>query len=72
MARNMVPVSVSPETKVRLEALEGALRACTAPTAKSAINRSSICHLAIRELMERYEKNPKALARKLGLMTIKG
>ena len=67
MARHMVPVTVSAETKARLATLKRAIELCTIPTASPAINRSTICHMAIQDLLDHYESDPKGLARRLGL-----
>lgn len=62
-----VPVTLTPDLAVRLEAFVGTVARCVSPPAASALNRSAVCRVAIEELLERYEARPDRMARKLGL-----
>jgi hypothetical protein len=66
MAGKKVPVTVSPDTWNRLEMLLKAVEGCISPMAFRALDRSTICHQAIRDLLEKYESDPAALAIRLG------
>ena len=66
MAGKKIPVTVSPDTWVRLDTLLKEVKACISPMAARALDRSMICHQAIRDLLDKYENDPAALAAKLG------
>lgn len=61
-----IPVSVSAELKVRVENFVGAVKACINPPASAALNSSTICRIAIEEMVDRYESAPDKMARRLG------
>jgi hypothetical protein len=63
-----IPVSVSAEFKARVEAFVGDVRTCISPPASSAVNNSTVCHVAIEEMLERYESSPDKMACKLGFL----
>ena len=63
-----VPVSVDVELEARLARFVGAVGQCVQPTATRALDRSSICRLAIVEMLDRYERTPNKVARKLGFL----
>jgi hypothetical protein len=66
MAGKKIPVTASPDTWSRLDLLLKTVRACISPMAARALDRSTICHQAIRDLLDKYESDPAALATKLG------
>lgn len=61
-----IPVSVGTEMKARVEIFVGAVKACINPPASSAVSSSTICRVAIEEMLDRYETSPDKMARKLG------
>lgn len=69
MAGKKVPVTVSQETRDRLETLLKAVEQCITPTASRALDRSMICHRAIQDLLDKYENDPAGLASRLGFST---
>lgn len=64
-----VPVSVDPELEARLAKFVGAVGDCVRPSVSRALDRSSICRLAIVEMLDRYERTPSKIAKKLGFLT---
>lgn len=63
-----VPVSVDVELEARLAKFVGAVGDCVRPAASRALDRSSICRLAIVEMLDRYERTPSKVAKKLGFL----
>ena len=51
-----IPVSVSSELKTRVEELVGAVKACINLPASSAVNSSTICRIAIEEMLGSVDK----------------
>ena len=66
MVEKKIPVSVSAELKNRVEQFVGKVRECTTTAASSALNNSTVCRIAIEEMLQRYESRPEGMARKLG------
>ena len=63
-----IPISGVPERLAkRLQALVAATSAKVSAPASRAIDRSAVCRLAVEDLIDRYEKEPQALALRLGL-----
>jgi len=61
-----IPVTVTVEFKVRVESFVKAIKACISQQASSGVNNSTVCHMAIEEMLDRYEKTPGRAARRLG------
>ena len=61
-----IPVSVSAELKARVESFVGAVKGCTNSPASATLSSSTVCRMGIEELLERYERQPERVARKLG------
>jgi hypothetical protein len=73
MAGKTVPVSAVPfDVVARLETLTAHLKTQVSTTAARAIDRSTVCRLAICDLLDRYEREPAVLAERLGLATDEG
>ena len=66
-----IPVSVTGEFKSRVESFVKAVKECISPPATSALNSSTVCRVAIEEMLERYEKSPEKMARKLGFSPVR-
>ena len=66
-----IPVTVSVELKVRVENFVGAIRACISQPASSVVNSSTVCRIAIEEMLDRYERAPEKMARKLGFSPVR-
>ena len=71
MPRITIPVTVTAEFKARVGDFVEAIRACTSQRVSSGVNSSSVCHFAIEEMLERYEKAPEEMARKLGFSPVR-
>jgi hypothetical protein len=66
-----IPVTVTADFKARVENFVKATKACISPSAASGVSRSLVCQVAIEELLERYEKTPEKMARKLGFAPVR-
>jgi hypothetical protein len=66
-----IPVTVTVELKTRVENFVEAIRACISQQASSGVNNSTVCHMAIEEMLKRYEKTPEKAARKLGFSPVR-
>lgn len=66
MVQLKIPVTVTYDTKQKVEALAEAVRQEISPQARRAVSTSSICVIAIENLISNYEKNPKGLAVRMG------
>lgn len=64
-----VPVTVDAELDARLAKFVVEVANCVRPSASRALDRSSICRLAIVEMLDRYERTPGKVAKKLGFVT---
>jgi hypothetical protein len=71
MPRIAIPVTVTAEFKARVEDFVEAIRACTSQRISSGVNSSTVCHVAIEEMLERYEKAPEKMALKLGFSPVR-
>ena len=68
MAGKTVPISRVPEALlVRLDGLVNEIERNVSENAKRALDRSTICRLAIQDLVDLYEDQPMKLAERLGL-----
>ena len=71
MSRITIPVTVTAEFKARVESFVEAIRACISQQASSGVNTSTVCHMAIEEMLDRYEKAPERAARRLGFSPVR-
>jgi len=66
-----IPVTVTAEFKARIEDFVEATKACISPSAASGVKRTLVCQVAIEEMLDRYEKAPEKMARKLGFAPVR-
>jgi hypothetical protein len=66
-----IPVTVTAEFKARVENFVEAITACISQPASSGLNNSMVCRIAIEEMLDRYEKTPEKMARKLGFSPVR-
>lgn len=66
-----IPVTVTAEFKARVENFVEAIKACISQPASSGLNNSTVCRMAIEEILDRYEKTPEKVARKLGFSPVR-
>ena len=66
MAQEKIPVTVTMDLKRRVAALVATVQNEVSPHAQRAISNSGICAVAIEDMINCYEKNPKALAERMG------
>lgn len=66
-----IPVTVTAEFKARVESFVEAIKTCISPPASSVLNNSTVCRIAIEEMLDRYEKSPEKMARKLGFSPVR-
>jgi len=66
-----IPVTVTAEFKARVESFVEAIKACISQPASSAVTNSTVCRIAIEEMLDRYEKSPDKMARKLGFSPVR-
>jgi len=66
-----IPVTVTAEFKARVETFVEAIKACISQQASSGVNNSTVCQMAIEEMLDRYEKAPEKAARRLGFSPVR-
>ena len=66
-----IPVTVTAEFKLRVENFVEAIKACISQPTSSGVNNTTVCHMAIEEMLDRYEKAPEKVARKLGFSPVR-
>lgn len=66
-----IPVTVTADFKARVESFVEAIKRCISQPASSGVNSSTVCRLAIEEMLDRYEKSPEKMARKLGFSSVR-
>jgi len=66
-----IPVTVTAEFKARVENFVEAIKACITQQASSGVNNSSVCQMAIQDMLDQYEKTPEKAARKLGFSPVR-
>jgi hypothetical protein len=66
-----IPVTVTAEFKARVENFVEAIKACISQPASSGVSSSTVCRIAIEEMLDHYEKAPERMARKLGFSPVR-
>lgn len=66
-----IPVTVTAELKARVESFVEAAKGCISQPASSVVTNSTVCRIAIEEMLDRYEKSPHKMARKLGMSPVR-
>lgn len=66
-----IPVTVTADLKARVESFVEATKACISQPASSGVSSSTVCRVAIENMLDRYEKVPEKMARKLGFSPVR-
>jgi hypothetical protein len=66
-----IPVSVSADFKARVESFVEAIKSCISQPASSGVTSSTVCRVAIEDMLAQYEKSPEKMARKLGFSPVR-